>query len=108
MKLLAFERAGTASWPDQERTDALLAAEAKRVWDLYQAGAIREVYFRADRHEAVLILESDDEAEARKILASLPLVREALIDFDLVPLRPYPAFARLFAAGTVTNDGRVP
>jgi hypothetical protein len=29
-------------------------------------------------------------------LATLPLVSQGLIDFDLIPLRPYPGFARLF------------
>ncbi len=35
-------------------------------------------------------------SEARAALATLPLVREGLIDFELVPLAPYPGFARLF------------
>ena len=30
---------------------------------------------------------------------SLPLVAAGLIDFDLVPLKPYPGFARLFREG---------
>ncbi len=79
-------------------TDPLLAAEAKQVWELQQAGVVREIYFRADRSEAVVILECRDEAEARSALAALPLVKEGLIDFDVVPLRPYSGFARLFAA----------
>ncbi len=97
MKILALERAGTAPWPDEQRAEALLREEAKRAWDLYQAGAIREMYFRSDRQEAVLILECGSEAEAREVLASLPLVREALIDFEVAPLVPYPGFARLFS-----------
>ncbi len=98
MKIMAFERSGSTSWPEQAQTERLLAAEAHQVWDLQQAGVIREIYFRADRNDAVLVLECRDEPEARRALASLPLVKEALIDFDIVPLRPYPGFARLFAA----------
>ena len=30
------------------------------------------------------------------ILATLPLVQEGLITFELIPLAPYPGFARLF------------
>ncbi len=71
-------------------------AEAARVWDLYQAGVIREPYFHAERDSAVLILECADVPEARRILATLPFVQGRLIDFELVPLRPYPGFARLF------------
>ena len=52
--------------------------------------------FRADEASAVLVLECADLDEAREVLATLPLVREGLIACDLVPLRAYPGFARLF------------
>ena len=74
-----------------------LAAEAARAWELHQAGIIRELYFRADRSSAVLLLECADAEEARRHLATLPLVAAGLIAFEIVPLRPYPGFARLFA-----------
>jgi len=67
------------------------------VWALYQEGLIRELYFRADRSEAVLVLECASLDEARAALGSLPLVQAGLIRFELVPLRPYPGFSRLFA-----------
>jgi muconolactone delta-isomerase len=83
-------------------TRPLLLAEAQRAWELYQAGLIRELYFRADRYEAVLVLECADVAEARSILDTLPLVREKLIGFELIPLKAYPGFARLFATERTT------
>ena len=61
---------------------------------------IRELYFRADEPSAVLVLECANVAEAERALATLPLVREHLIAFDLVPLRAYPGFERLFKEGT--------
>ncbi len=95
MKLLALERPvpGVA---DASFTPDLLRREAARAWELHLLGDIRELYFRADRHEAVLVLEADDVAGARRILAQLPLVQAGLIDFEIVPLRAYPGFARLF------------
>ncbi len=33
---------------------------------------------------------------AQAVLETLPLVREKLIEFELIPLKPYPGFARLF------------
>jgi hypothetical protein len=45
----------------------------------------------------VLILECVDADEARSCLAGLPLVRAGLIDFTILPLAPYPGFARLFS-----------
>jgi hypothetical protein len=77
-----------------------LVAEAARVWELYVAGTLREIHFRADRDEAVLVLECRDADAARAALATLPLVRAGLIEFDVVPLRPYPGLARLFATSS--------
>jgi hypothetical protein len=94
MKILALE----LEMPGHTSGDFALhlKAEAERVWALYQEGVIRELYFRADRGEAVLVLECTSLDEARAALDALPLVRAGLIDFELIPLRPYPGFARLF------------
>jgi hypothetical protein len=45
----------------------------------------------------VLVLECASVEEARDALDTLPLVKTGLIAFDLIPLRAYPGFARLFA-----------
>ncbi|HEX7497433.1 MAG TPA: muconolactone Delta-isomerase family protein [Candidatus Limnocylindrales bacterium] len=89
---IAVEGVGEAQF-----TPEIGAAEARRVWDLHQAGTARELYFRADSPAAVLVLECLDIAEAATALASLPMVAAGLIRFEIVPLRPYPGFARLFA-----------
>jgi hypothetical protein len=46
MKILALER----EVPGTPRTafETLLRAEALRVWELHQAGIVRELYFRSD------------------------------------------------------------
>ncbi len=95
MKIIAIEHDPPNVTEDQF-TQPLLIEEAQRAWELYQAGIIREMYFRADRYEAVLVLECADVDEARSILNSMPLVREKLIGFELIPLVAYPGFARLF------------
>jgi muconolactone delta-isomerase len=94
MKILALE----TEIPDvtEEAFKPYLAEEAARVWELYQAGVFRELYFRQDEPCAVLVLECDDVEAAQEALNSLPLVREGLIAFGLIPLAPYPGFARLF------------
>lgn len=94
MKILAIER----EVPGIEESIFIpfLKQEAARVWELYQAGVIRELYFRQDQTSAVLILECDDVKDANRALNSLPLVREGLIAFDIIPLRAYPGFSRLF------------
>lgn len=94
MKILAMEVESPGVGPEQYQPH--LQAEARQAWELYQSGVIRELYFRADRSEAVLILECADVHEARQVLSSLPLVVAGLITFELIPLVPYPGFARLF------------
>ena len=94
MKILAMEVETGGIKPEQFQPH--LKAEAQRVWELYQKGTIRELYFRPDRSEAVLILECGDADEAKDVLASLPLVEAGLIGFEIIPLVPYPGFARLF------------
>jgi hypothetical protein len=74
-----------------------LKAEAARAWELYQTGFIRELYFGQDQHNAVFILECGSLVEAGQVLGTLPLVEHGLITFELIPLVPYPGFARLFA-----------
>lgn len=95
MRILALEHeqpgaAHAAFTPD------LLRAEARSLWDLQQQGIVREAYFRADRHNAVLVLECANAAAAQAHLATLPLVQAGLIDFEVIPLIPYDGFARLF------------
>jgi hypothetical protein len=95
MKILALEREqpGVTAQDVQPH----LTAEALQAWKWYRIGVIREWYFRADRHTAVLVLECRDEHEARDILGTLPLVEAGLITFDILPLQPYDGFSRLFA-----------
>ena len=95
MKILAIER-DVQGIKDQD-FEPHLQDEAARVWELHQTGVIRELYFRNDQSSAVLILECTDTKEASKILQTLPLVKEGLITFEVIPLKAYPGFSRLFA-----------
>jgi hypothetical protein len=96
MKILAIEQEIPGF--TAEAFASHLQAEAARVWELYQAGIFREIYFRQDCSEAVLMLEWADMSEAETVLHTLPLVKAGLITFELIPLKPYPGFAQLFAA----------
>lgn len=94
MKILALEieLPGT----DKKAFHELARDEAAKLWKLYQSGVIRELYYRKERSEAVLVLECQGAEEAVKILAALPMVEAGLIDFEIIPLVAYPGFARLF------------
>ena len=95
MKVLAIEKELPGTKSDDFKPH--LKAEALEAWNLYQNGIIREMYFREDQDIAVLILECKDVTEAQDVLSSLLLVKEGLIDFDIIPLKPYPGFSRLFS-----------
>ena len=94
MKILAIEKEFEGKTAEDFQPH--LEAEARQVWELYKKGVIREIYFRADQTSAVLILECDNLEEAKEKLSTLPLVREDLIYFELIPLVPYPGYERLF------------
>ena len=80
-----------------EQFQQFTAAEARKAWELHQAGIIRELYFRADRNEAILILECASVNEAQEALSTLPFVQNKLITFEVIPLKAYSGFERLFA-----------
>lgn len=94
MKILAMEveRDGATSEDFQPH----LKAEALRVWELYQANIVRDIFFEPAEHIAILILECESVAEAKGVLDTLPLVQAGLIHFDFKVLGPYPGFGRLF------------
>ena len=94
MKILALEQDVPGVSADSFKSH--LKAEAQKVWELQQAGIIRETYFRQDLPSAVLVLECENAVEAQQVLQTLPLVREGLITFEIIPLKAYPGFARLF------------
>jgi len=95
MKILAMEKE-VVGFRKNELAATVLEAEAMRAWELQQSGQIREMYFRSDKPAAVLVLECDSADQAKAVLSTLPLVRDGLIDFEIIPLVAYPGFQRLF------------
>jgi hypothetical protein len=95
MKIIALEQETPDVLPEQFQP--YLEDEARYLWDLVQSGVVRETYFRSDRHTAVLILECRDVKDAEMVLSELPLVKQGLISFELLPLIPYSGYSRLFA-----------
>jgi muconolactone delta-isomerase len=91
MKVLAIEKEITQEFGNR----AWMAEEAQRVYELYKEDKIREIYFQKQNHTAVIIFEVKDMTEARNLINSLPLVKNKLIDFDLVELIPYNGLDRI-------------
>ena len=71
--------------------------EAREVWQLYETDRMREFYLRADHQPGVvLVFECDDMTEAERLVATLPMAEAGLLDFEVIPLRPFMGFRRLF------------
>ena len=81
----------------KEDFEPFLKLEAQKVWEYYNLGFIREIYFTKESHEAVLIIECDTKQRVKEKLNGLPLVKEGLIEFDIEELVPYNGFERLFS-----------
>lgn len=94
MRIVALEKEINTARPIDFRKNA--RAEAKALWKLYINGFVREFYFRKEKKLAVLLLEVKNKVEAKKVLSKLPYVSKKLIEFELILLRPYPGFQRLF------------
>lgn len=94
MKILAIEKEiknSNNSIPKQ-----MLKDEAREVWRYYKSGIIREIYFAKEDHCAVIILECKNKSEAKKILDKFPLVKNKLIEFQIIPLSSYDGLERMF------------
>lgn len=80
------------------RAGELLREEAARVWALKKQEVIREIWFTRVGRRAVILLECESESDAERHLATLPLVREQYIGFEIRGLQPYDGFDRLIRA----------
>ena len=99
MKVLAIGHAQTGiRW---EHIAPYVGEVARHVWELYESDRVREFYLRADhRPGVVLVFESDDVSEAERLVSSLPIVEAGLLDFEVIPVRPYLGFRQLFGDPT--------
>jgi hypothetical protein len=81
-----------------ESIRANLANEIKGSWALFASGVLREAYATATQTRVVFVLEAEDVAHAERHLHKLPLVAAGHLDFELVELRPFVNWSRLFAS----------
>lgn len=92
MKFLAIEKSGSKI--DWSYYKELLHSEALELYAYQKEGLLREIYFDENKH-AVLVMECESRRQAEELLASLPIVKERLVSFDLRSLLPYSGFDRL-------------
>lgn len=79
-----------------EKVQPHLKEEMVVTWEHYKQGKIRQLYFRQDHPGVVLMMECDSLDEAKELIDELPLVKERLIEFELIPLGFFQPFEALF------------
>lgn len=91
MQFLVVTSRNLEQFPLEAFTPELLEAEAQRVRELYAAGVLRQIWRRADKPGACLLLEAASEDEAREAISSLPLAERDMLELImLTQLLPYP------------------
>jgi muconolactone delta-isomerase len=95
MKFLAMSRRCPGATDAQVAAHA--TAEALAAFRLMRAGVFEQLYFSRDWRGAVLVLQVASREDAEAALATLPMVAEGVIGFDLYQLDPYDHYVRLFA-----------
>ncbi|HEY9771729.1 MAG TPA: hypothetical protein V6C71_25075 [Coleofasciculaceae cyanobacterium] len=71
--------------------------EAEKVWKYYAANVVRSIHYIADMSGAVLILEAENLSTAEEIVAELPMAKNDILDFEILPLTPYTGLEALFS-----------
>jgi muconolactone delta-isomerase len=91
MQFLSMSRRITERFSDAEFAEHI-QAERERVRELYRDGIVRAIWSRSDVAGAVMLLECPDARAAQAAVGSLPLAQRGMLDVQILPLAPYPAF----------------
>lgn len=98
MKILALDHPRADA--TMEKYQPHMLDEIRHTWQAYKDGHISDIYFRQDRPGVAILLDCKSVDEAKTLLASFPLVRAGLIDFEAIPLGPFANWEMLFAPVT--------
>ena len=91
MQFLVLSRRRTEQFSDAD-FDLLVPGEAAQARHLYSIGFTRQIWHRGDTPGACQLVEATDESEVHEKLATLPLAKAGMLDFEIVPLKPYAGF----------------
>jgi muconolactone delta-isomerase len=91
VQFISISRRLTERFSD-EQFAAHIDAERERVRELYKDGVVRSIWSRKDAPGAVMLLECVDQAAAQAAVRSLPLSERGMLEVQILPLSPYPAF----------------
>ena len=73
----------------------LMDPEADYALKLYKEGFVREIYSRTDGKGALIVVEAENEEEAKNKLSNLPLAKAGLLSFDTYGTTAYRGIIRV-------------
>jgi hypothetical protein len=82
-----------------EQVLPLVSAEAAQAWEFYASEQIRQMFYITDMSGAVMFWEGESVESVTQAVNKLPMVQQELLNCDILPLKPYTAFASLFSQG---------
>lgn len=71
--------------------------ELRASWRLLSDDVLREAHATATPSRVVFVLETADVPEAQRRFSEMPLVTRGLLAVELIELRPFTNWSRLFA-----------
>lgn len=93
MQFLVISRRLTEQFSEAD-FEPIVPLEGARARQLYSIGFTRQIWHREDQPGACQIIEAEDLEVVRENLATLPLAAAGMIEFDIIPLKPYAGFHR--------------
>lgn len=80
-----------------QQISPLLKLEAAKVWEYYASGLVRTIHYIADMSGAVLLFEAPNVEVVNLALAEFPMAKAGILQFELLPLKPYVGIGELFS-----------
>ncbi len=93
MQFLTISRRRTESFSEADFA-ARRDEEVAQARVLYAEGFFRQLWMRGDVAGACLLIEADSEEQVRERLNTLPLYRAGMLEFSIIPLKPYVGVTR--------------
>ena len=91
MQFLILSRRRSESFTDAQFATHV-DAEREQARRLYAEEFIRQIWQRSDVPGSCLIVEAASDAQVRERLDTLPFFATGMVEFSVIPLKPYPGF----------------
>ena len=91
MQFMTISRRRTETFSDEEFATRI-EAEFQQARRLYVDGFIRQLWARGDVCGSCILTEAESEEQVRERLNTLPLYSAGMVEFSVIPLKPYAGF----------------